>query len=153
MFLRLPPGLPGTTAKAPPIAPPPQPVRRQPVAGPQQHRPVGKHHNPARQRPQPQQAGAVLQQPTVLQQADMDNDYIDAYDCYNLTLETNVLHLAVNEDKKESQLQQELMLDHAVLLPSYHYHDNIGAVRQARGTYCHEEGVGQTTTKRHVRRM
>ena len=55
----------------------------------------------------------------------MDTDYIDAYDCYNLTMETNVLHLAVNEDKKERQLQQELMLDHAVLLPSYHYHDNI----------------------------
>ena len=54
----------------------------------------------------------------------MDND-IDSYDCYNLTMETNVLHLAVNEDKKERLLQQELMLDHAVLLPSYHYHDNI----------------------------
>ena len=40
-------------------------------------------------------------------------------------METNVLHLAVNEDKKERLLQQELMLDHTVLLPSYHYHDNI----------------------------
>ena len=120
----LPPGLPGALAKAPPIAPPPQPAR-QPVAGPQQHRPVGKHHNPARQLPQPQQAGAVLQQPTVLQPADTDNDYIDAYDCYNLTLATNILHLAVNEDKEERLLQQELMLDHAVLLPSYHYHNNL----------------------------
>ena len=27
--------------------------------------------------------------------------------------------------KKGKLLQQELMLDHAVLLPSYHYHDNI----------------------------
>ena len=42
-----------------------------------------------------------------------------------LPWETNVLRLAVNEDKKERQLQQELMLDHAVLLPSYHYHDSI----------------------------
>ena len=48
----------------------------------------------------------------------MDNDYIDAYDCYNLTMETNILHLAFNEDKKERQLQQELTLDHAVLLPT-----------------------------------
>ena len=55
---------------------------------------------------------------------DNDND-IDSYDCYNLTVETKVLHLAVNEDKKERLLQQELMLDHAVLPPSYHYHDNI----------------------------
>ena len=120
----LPPGLSGARAKAPPIAPPPQPAR-QPVAGPQQHGPVGKHHNPARQRPQPQQAGAVLQQPTVLQPSDMDNDYIDTYDCYNLTLETNILHVAVNEDKKERLLQQELMLYRAVLLPSYQYHDNL----------------------------
>ena len=42
-----------------------------------------------------------------------------------MTMETKVLHFAVNEDKKEKLLQQELMLDHAVLLPSYHYHDNI----------------------------
>ena len=55
----------------------------------------------------------------------MVNDYIDAYDCYNLTWETNILHLAVNEDKKEGQLQQELILDHAVLLPSNNYHDNL----------------------------
>ena len=56
----------------------------------------------------------------------MNNDTdLDSYDCYNLTMETKVLHLAVNEDKKEKLLQQELMLDHAVLLPSYHYHDNI----------------------------
>ena len=95
-----PPGLLGTTAKAPPIAPPPQPVRPQPVAGPPHHRPVGKHYNPVRQRPQPQQAGAVLPQPNVQQQADMDNG-IDSYDCYNLTMETNVLHLAVNEDKRQ----------------------------------------------------
>ena len=55
-----------------------------------------------------------------------DNDTeIDAYNSYNLTIETKVLHFAVNEDKKEKLLQQELMLDHAVLLPSYHYHDNI----------------------------
>ena len=40
-------------------------------------------------------------------------------------METKVLHFAVNEDKKEKLLQQELVLDHAVLLPSYHYHDNI----------------------------
>ena len=40
-------------------------------------------------------------------------------------MEINILHLAVNEDKKERLLQQELMLDHAVLLPSYHYHDNL----------------------------
>ena len=40
-------------------------------------------------------------------------------------METKVLHMAVNEDKKEKLLQQELMLDHAVLLPSYHYHDDI----------------------------
>ena len=50
---------------------------------------------------------------------------IDPYNCYNLTMETKVLHFAVNEDNKEKLLQQELMLDHAVLLPSYHYHDNI----------------------------
>ena len=37
----------------------------------------------------------------------------------------HILHLAVNEDKKECQLQQELMLDHAVPLPSYHYYDNL----------------------------
>ena len=43
----------------------------------------------------------------------------------SLWSQTNVLHLAVNEDKKERLLQQELMLDHAVLLPSYHYHDSI----------------------------
>ena len=43
-----------------------------------------------------------------------------------MTMQTKVLHMAVNEDKKEKLLQQELMLDHAVLLPSYHYyHDNI----------------------------
>ena len=40
-------------------------------------------------------------------------------------MQTKVLHFAVNEDKKEKLLQQELMLDHAVLLPSYHYHDDI----------------------------
>ena len=115
-----PPGPLCTTSKAPPakaqpIAPPPQPVRP-PVAGPQQHRPVGKHYNPVRLRPQ--QAGAILQQ------ADNDTEH-DPYNCYNLTMETKVLHLAVNEDEKEKLLQQELMLDHAVLLPSYHYHDNI----------------------------
>ena len=55
----------------------------------------------------------------------MDNDYVDAYNCYNLTMVTNILHLAVNEDKEERLLQQELMLDHAVLLPSYHYHDSL----------------------------
>ena len=54
----------------------------------------------------------------------MGTDNIGAYDSYNLTMETNVLHLAVNEDKKERQLQQELTLDHAVLLPSCH-HDNL----------------------------
>ena len=114
-----PPGPLGATSKAPLERAPPQPVRPQPIAGPQQHRPVGKHYNPAR--PRPQQAGAILQQPT-----DMNNDTdLDSYDCYNLTMETKVLHLAVNEDKKEKLLQQELMLDHAVLLPSYHYHDNI----------------------------
>ena len=42
-----------------------------------------------------------------------------------MTMETKVLHFAVNEDKKEKLLQQELMLDHAVLLPSYHYYDSI----------------------------
>ena len=42
-----------------------------------------------------------------------------------MTMETKVLHFAVNEDKKEKLLQQELILDHAVLLPSYHYHDDI----------------------------
>ena len=52
-----PPGL-GTTSKAPPvkappIVPPPKPAQPQPVAGPQQHRPVGKHYNPVRPRPQP----------------------------------------------------------------------------------------------------
>ena len=40
-------------------------------------------------------------------------------------METNLLHLVVNEDKKERQLRQGLVLDHAVLLPNYHYHDNI----------------------------
>ena len=115
-----PPGL-GTTSKAPPvkappIAPPPKPAQPQPVAGPQQHRPVGKHYN----RPRPQQAGAILQQA-----ADTTDTEVDSHYCYNLTMETKVLHLAVNEDKKEKLLQQELMLDHAVLLPSYHYHDDI----------------------------
>ena len=122
-----PPGPLGTTskappAKAPPIAPPPQPARPQPVVGPQQHRPVGKHYNPAR--PRPQQAGAILQQATNMNTDNNDTE-IDSYNCYNLTMETKVLHLALNEDKKEKLLQQELMLDHAVLLPSYHYHDNI----------------------------
>ena len=100
----LPPGIPCALAKAPPIAPPPQHAR-QPVAGPQQHGPVGKHHNPARQRPQPQQAGAVLQQPTVLQPADVDNDYIDAYDCYNLTLETGILS---NKQEVLTAMKKEL---------------------------------------------
>ena len=50
---------------------------------------------------------------------------VDSHNCYNLTMETKVLRLAVNEDRKEKLLQPELMLDHAVLLPSYHYHDNI----------------------------
>ena len=104
--------------KAPPIAPPPKPAQPQPVAGPQQHRPVGKHYNPAR--PRPQQAGAILQQA-----ADTTDTEVDSHYCYNMTMETKVLHMAVNEDKKEKLLQQELMLDHAVLLPSYHYHDNI----------------------------
>ena len=122
-----PPGPPGTTSKAPlaqapPIAPPPQPARPQPVAGPQQHRPLGKHYNPAR--PRPQQAGAILQQPTDMNNKSNDTDIV-SYDCYNLTMETKVLHFAINEGKKERLLQQELMLDHAVLLPSYHYHDNI----------------------------
>ena len=111
----------GTTSKAPPvkappIAPPPKPAQPQPVAGPQQHRPVGKHYN----RPRPQQAGAILQQAVSTTDTEVDSHY-----CYNLTMETKVLHLAVNEDKKEKLLQQELMLDHAVLLPSYHYHDDI----------------------------
>ena len=81
---------------------------------------MGKHYN----RPRPQQAGAILQQATDMN-ADNDDNEVDSYNCYNLTVETKVLHLAVNEDKKEKLLQQELMLDHAVLLPSYHYHDNI----------------------------
>ena len=42
-----------------------------------------------------------------------------------MTTGTKVLHFAVNEDKKEKLLQRGLMLDHAVLLPRYHYHDNI----------------------------
>ena len=104
--------------KAPPIAPPPKPAQPQPVAGPQQHRPVGKHYNPVR--PRPQQAGAILQQ-----EADNTDIELDSHYCYNMTMETKVLHFAVNEDKKEKLLQQELMLDHAVLLPSYHYHDDI----------------------------
>ena len=117
-----PPGL-GTTSKAPlvkapPIAPPPKPAQPQPVAGPQQHRPVGKHYNPVR--PRPQQAGAILQQA-----ADTTDTEVDTHYCYNMTMQTKVLHFAVNEDKKEKLLQQELMLDHAVLLPSYHYHDDI----------------------------
>ena len=133
--LRPPPGLEqvpvqpplGTTskappAKAPPIAPPPQPGQPQPLAGPQQHRPVGKHYNPAR--PRPQQAGAILEQPTDMTTDNNDTE-IDPYNCYNPTMETKVLHFVVNEDKKKKLLQQELMLDHAVLLPSYHYHDNI----------------------------
>ena len=130
--LRPPPGLEqvpaqpplGTTStappvKAPPTAPPPKPAQPQPVDGPQQHRPVGKHYN----RPRPQQAGAVLQQST--DNIDNSDAEVDPYNCYNLTMETKVLHFAVNEDKKEKRLQQELMLDHAVPLPSYHYHDNI----------------------------
>ena len=36
-----------------------------------------------------------------------------------------MLHLAVNEDEKELQVTKELSLEKAVLLPSYHYHDNI----------------------------
>ena len=116
----VPPGL-GTTSKAPPvkappIAPPPKPAQPQPAAGPQQHRPVGKHYS----RPRPQQAGAILQQA-----ADTTDTEVDSHYCYNMTMETKVLHLAVSEDKKEKLLQQELMLDHAVLLPSYHYHDDI----------------------------
>ena len=104
--------------KAPPIAPPPKPTQPQPVAGPQQHRPVGKHYNPAR--PRPQQAGAILQE-----EADNTATEVDSRYCYNMTMETKVLHFAVNEDKKEKLLQQELVLDHAVLLPSYNYHDDI----------------------------
>ena len=85
---------------------------------------------------------------------DMDNDTeLDSYDCYNLTMETKVLHLAVNEDLKGKQLQQELMLDHEVLLPNYHYNDNIEQHDKKEVLSANEEGVGQTTTKRHVRRM
>ena len=48
------------------------------------HHSIDQHYNPARQRPQPQQAGAVLPQILfVLQRADMDTDNIDDYDCYN----------------------------------------------------------------------
>ena len=81
---------------------------------------MGKHYN----RPRPQQAGAILQQATDINTESNDTE-IDSYNCYNLTMETKVLHLAVNEDKKEKLLQQELMLDHAVLLPGYHCSDNI----------------------------
>ena len=130
--LRPPPGLEqvpvpprglGTTSKAPPvkappIAPPPKPAQPPPVAGPQQHRPVGKHYNPVR--PRPQQAGAILQQA-----ADTTDTEVDSHCCYNMTMQTKALRFALNEDKKEKLLQQELMLDHAVLLPSYHYHDDI----------------------------
>ena len=98
-----------------------KPAQPQPVAGPQQHRPVGKRYN----RPRPQQAGAIPQQDT-----DDTDIEVDSHYCYNMTMETKVLHFAVNEDKKEKQLQQELMLDHAVLLPSYHYHDNIEHYRK-----------------------
>ena len=143
-------GLPGTTAKAPPIAPPPQPARPQPVAGPLQHRPVGKHDNPARQRPQPQQA---YLKPTVLQQADMDTDNIHAYNCYNLTMETNVLHPAVNEDKKERQLQQELVLDHAVLLPGYHYHDSLEQYDKQEVLTATKKELDKLRLEGHVRRM
>ena len=44
----------------------------------------------------------------------------------------------------------ELMLDHAVLLPSYHYHDNIEQYSKQEVLTAHDERVGQTTTKRHV---
>ena len=71
--------------KAPPIAPPPKPAQPQPVAGPQQHRPVGKHYN----RPRPQQAGAIVQQAV-----DTTDTEVDSHYCYNMTMETKVLHFA-----------------------------------------------------------
>ena len=104
--LRPPPGLEqvpvqppvGTTSKAPPvkappIAPPPKPAQPQPVAGPQQHRPVGKRSN----RPRPQQACAILQQAT--DNIDDNDTEVDSYNCYNLTMETKVLHFAVKTRK------------------------------------------------------
>ena len=66
-------------------------------------------------------------------------------------METKVLHLAVNEDKKEKLLQQELMLDHAVLLPSYHYHDNIEQYDKQEVLTAMKKGARQTTTEGHVR--
>ena len=53
-----------------------------------------------------------------------DGDF-DVYRCPNMTLETNVLHLAVNEEKKELQVMKEVSLEKAMLPPSYHYHDII----------------------------
>ena len=69
-----------------------------------------------------------------------------------MTMETKVLHFAVNEDKKEKLLQQELMLDHAVLLPSYHYHDDIERYDKDQVLKAMKKEARQTTREGDVRR-
>ena len=49
---------------------------------------------------------------------EIDGD-VDAYHSLNMTLETNVLDVAVKGDKKELQVMKELSLEKAALLPSY----------------------------------
>ena len=65
---------------------------------------------------------------------------------------SNVLHLAVNNDKKKLQVMKELSLENAILRPSEHYHDNIGGLASTTpGSTCsNEDGTGQTTTRRYV---
>ena len=79
----------------------------------------------------------------------MDNNYIDAYDCLNLTVETNVLHLAVNEDKKDRNYNKSL-LDHAVLLPSYHYHDNLEQYDKQEALTAMKKEMARTTDVRFL---
>ena len=69
-----------------------------------------------------------------------------------MTMQTKVLHFAVNEDKKEKLLQQELMLDHAVLLPGYHYHDDIERYDKDQLLKAMKKELDKTTGEANVRR-
>ena len=76
---------------------------------------------------QAQQAGAVLPTTKVTTEATTEiDDDVDVHHCLKMTLETNVLHLAVNENKKELRVMKEVSLEKAVLLPSNHYHYDPG---------------------------
>ena len=93
----------------------PPPIR--PATGALQHRPVGNYYNHPRPQ-QAQQARAVL--PTTEATAEI-NDDVDAYHCLNMTQETNVLRLM----KTRRNYKSRKSLENAVLLLSYHYHNNI----------------------------